>query len=334
MKVLFIGGERSDAQAVATALRSLDQGVTVSWAARVEHSRRWLDQNRDLSAIVVGGQTDERRLSPLFEQLQALGLHPAIVVIVADGAPLDSLPAGAGLGIPRNRFLYRDLPVVVTRACERAARVALELKLATAEKLAAEQRARLQEREFELNTLLDAATASRKVLEDRLTAAASALEDAVARTDQERADRATLEGRLADVGDVLREAASRGAELAERLEQEYLLRSSLDTALVEQRRQFDAQLAQAQVDRSNMAATCRTLLGSVQRAREWLTGAMPDDSRRQGEYLFDEISHDVSVLEELAAGSDDHLQPPLGDAEKEPSHVLANVRHVSGFSRT
>ena len=37
MKILYVGSERSDAQAIATALRGIDQAVAVSWASHLEH---------------------------------------------------------------------------------------------------------------------------------------------------------------------------------------------------------------------------------------------------------------------------------------------------------
>lgn len=522
MKVLFIGSERSDAQAVATSLRGLDQAVSVSWAGRVDHARTWLDENRDLAAIVVDEQTNGERFPFLIKHIQALGLRPAVVVIVADGTSTESLPAGADQAIRRNQTLYRDLPVVVTRALERVARLDLERKLDDAARLATEQQSRydaevarvdaawemadeqmrtaalqvqrarekeeavaadvarlsqreselstqlaeatartvnleqrladakssaeaadaareeadewhslaandiatLQDREIELTRLLDEATAHRRDLEARLAATETAIaaprdgapltrreahlvaqvtklkavrdtltgqleeasitvrtavaceRDLATRLQQERASRETLEHRLAatlaahqeakdsyesalaSASDVIREAASSGAELAERLEQEYTMRASLDTKLAEQQRLFEAQLADAQLERdadrvtqahrmetasplaSDIAARCTTLLGSIrQQGREWLARASDEaESRRQGEHLFDELDRVVRLLQDLAACGEDEATksltadveterierlPLFGEQDKQPSRVLA-----------
>ena len=522
MKVLFIGSDRSDAQAVATSLRGLDQAVSVSWAGRVDHARTWLDENRDLAAIVVDGQSDGGRFPFLIKHIQAIGLHPAVVVIVPDGTSTESLPAGADQGLPRHPSLYRDLPVVVTRAFERAARLELERRLAVAARLATEQQARydteearadaawemvdeqmrtaalqiqrarekeeavaaeiarlsqreselstqladvtartidleqrladarssaeaadaareeadewhslaandiatLQGREIELTRLLDEATANRRDLEARLAATEASfaapgdvepltrrqadlisqvtelqtirdtltgqLEEAsltvrtaiaceqelATRLREERSTRATLEHRLAatlaahqeakdsydsalaSASDVIREAAASGAELAERLEQEYTLRASLDTKLAEQQQRFDIQLADAQLERdaervsqghrletagraaSDVAARCTTLLGSIQQqGREWLARSYDRaNSRLQGEQLFDEIDRAVRLLEELVECGDEEATTPLnvdagteriervplfGEQDKHPSRVLA-----------
>ena len=53
MKVLYIGSERSEAQAVANALRTVDEGVSVLWAAQLENAANWLGENRGLDALVI-----------------------------------------------------------------------------------------------------------------------------------------------------------------------------------------------------------------------------------------------------------------------------------------
>src|SRR5688572_9899931 len=112
MKVLYIGKERSDAQAIATALRGLDQAVTVSWASHLDHMARWLDDNRDLAALVVEAPLDHGSWSPVLTHLQGLSWHPAVVVILPDRTdlPLESFPDACC--IRRNQSLFRDLPVV------------------------------------------------------------------------------------------------------------------------------------------------------------------------------------------------------------------------------
>ena len=143
MKVLYIGSERSEAQAVANALRTVDEGVSVLWAAQLENAANWLGENRGLDALVMDAPIDGASCLVVQKQLRRLALPPAVVFLVPDGiAPtLDSLHPG-GHYVRRNDSLSRDLPIVVTRALESAARADLEQKLtrATAAREDAEQR--------------------------------------------------------------------------------------------------------------------------------------------------------------------------------------------------
>ena len=122
MKILYIGSERSEAQAVATALRGVEQDVSVSWASRLEPAVKWLDQNRDLAALVVEAQTNGGSWPSVLKHVRGPAMHPAVVAIVPEGtgASFESLRSEADDYIPRNPSLLRDLPVVVTRAVARA----------------------------------------------------------------------------------------------------------------------------------------------------------------------------------------------------------------------
>ena len=120
MKILYIGGEQSDAHGVATALRGIDQDVKVSWASGLEPAR-WLDENRDLAAVVVEAQTNGDSWPSVLNQARGPALHPAVVAIVPEGAgpPFEWLRPEPDDDIPRNGSLGRDLPSVVTRAVAR-----------------------------------------------------------------------------------------------------------------------------------------------------------------------------------------------------------------------
>ena len=121
MKILNIGGEQSDAHGVATALRGVDQDVKVSWASRLELAARWLDENRDLAAVVVEAQTNGDSWPSVLKHARGPALHPAVVAIVPEGAgpPFEWLRPEPDDYIPRNGSLARDLPIVVTRAVAR-----------------------------------------------------------------------------------------------------------------------------------------------------------------------------------------------------------------------
>ena len=122
MKILHVGGERSDAQAVATALRGIAGNVTVSWTFRLDHVARWIDQNADLTALVVDAQVDRTGWRPVLKQVRGLTSKPLVVVLMPDGTgpQFESLELEADEYLTKNQSLFHDLPIVVGRAIDRA----------------------------------------------------------------------------------------------------------------------------------------------------------------------------------------------------------------------
>jgi hypothetical protein len=53
VKVLSLTTERTDANAVATALHPSFPAVKVTWAARFEDAARWIGDNRDVDVLVL-----------------------------------------------------------------------------------------------------------------------------------------------------------------------------------------------------------------------------------------------------------------------------------------
>src|SRR5688572_18376087 len=121
MKILYLGSERHDAQTVAAALRGIAENGTVSWAPSVDQAARWLDENRDLAALLFDAQLDGESWRGLLKRVRGLAVPPAVVVIGPEGTPprFGSTAAEADEYIPKNSSLFLDLPVVVTRAAAR-----------------------------------------------------------------------------------------------------------------------------------------------------------------------------------------------------------------------
>ena len=68
MKILYIGRERRNAEAVATALRGgIAQNVTLLWAQSLDHVARSLDDHQDLAALVVDAQIRRGGVAFLFK---------------------------------------------------------------------------------------------------------------------------------------------------------------------------------------------------------------------------------------------------------------------------
>ena len=292
MQVLYIGSERRDAQAIATALRGLDQAVTVSWAAHLDHMARWLDDNRDLAALVVEAPVDNESWASVVTRLQRLTWHPAVVVIIPEGIDiaLDSYPDACC--IRRNQSLFRDLPVVITRAMERAARKDLEQQLARASAALqdAEQRHRvavatadrqLGELQAQYEIGMQRAAATWDMVDEQLRTAALEVErarqsQASAAADVERITRQLVEA------DATVEAAHARTEHA---------RLAASEQLAQRQREFDAQIAQ-EADRR----------GNLERLLEDASEALDDAEQRHASNLSDatERTREVEATLQLA----------------------------------
>ncbi len=121
MKILYIGKERRIAQAVATALRGVARKVTLTWAQSLDESQRYLDENRDVAALVMDAQVHAGHWPPSLKDLRSLKIRPAIVVLVPEGARprLESQGPPPDGYVTTGQTFVRDLPVAVTSAVSR-----------------------------------------------------------------------------------------------------------------------------------------------------------------------------------------------------------------------
>ena len=121
MKILYIGKERRIAQAVATALRGVARKVTLTWAQSLDESQRYLDENRDVAALVMDAQVHAGHWPPSLKDLRSLKIRPAIVVLVPEGARprLESQGPPPDGYVTTGQTFLRDLPVAVTSAVSR-----------------------------------------------------------------------------------------------------------------------------------------------------------------------------------------------------------------------
>jgi PAS domain S-box-containing protein len=250
MKVLYIGSERSDAQAVAAALRCLDQTVSVLWASHLERVVRWLDQNQDLAVLIVEAPVGRGSWSSALTQVLSRASRPAVVAILPDRAdtPSDARYPGADDYVRRSPSLFRDLPIVVTRAIERAARVGLEQRLAQAtttlqdaeqqhQAASAAAADRLAERQAQYDVSMARAAAQWEMVDEQLRTAALEVEQARQRQAAAAADAARLSNRESEL-------------TAELEEQRREFRSQLAQE-AGQRRDIEAQLARAASERED-----------------------------------------------------------------------------------
>jgi PAS domain S-box-containing protein len=314
MKVLYIGSERSEAQAVANALRSVDDSVSVLWAAQLENAANWLGENRGLDALVMDAPIDGASCLVVQKQLRRLALPPAVVFLVPDGiAPtLDSLHPG-GHYLRRNESLSRDLPIVITRALESAARADLEQKLARAaaaredaeqrQQTAADQLAALQT-QYEVGMARAAATWD--MVDEQLRTAAREVESARQREESAAADVARLSRRESELSSQLADAAAAHSALARQLG--------------EAQSAIEAAHAQTEHERTSAAAQLR------EREREFETQlARALDQRQQVEA---QLAHALEAQREVEAQLDLAISA-RSEAERQQSAAMSDVARLS-----
>ena len=128
MKILYVGTERAEAQAIATAVNSPGQRVTVSWTSGLDQAAKWIDENDGLRVLIVEAQPNR----PVWRSVltYAAGLPTALPVVVIAPEKIGSDPQPPALDahecITRNPSLLRDLPAAITRAIDRARQRQLE----------------------------------------------------------------------------------------------------------------------------------------------------------------------------------------------------------------
>jgi len=269
MKVLYIGSERSEAQSIASALRGVDEAVSVLWAAQLENAANWLGESRGLDALVMEAPIDGASCLVVLKQLRRLAMPPVVVFIVPDGiAPtLDSLHPGAHY-VRRNQYLFRDLPIVLTRAIEREARGELERKIAQTDKLLAEQQAKY-------DVGMARAEANWGMVDEQLRNAALQVEHARHDAEEAAADIERLMQRETELcaqlstaaaaqGALERQLADARSALAAAHDQTEQANRTAARQLGDQQREYETTLAQATEQRRGVEAR----LAQAVRARE------------------------------------------------------------------
>ena len=269
MKILYVGTERAEAQAIATAVNSLDEHVSVSSTADLDQVALWIDENDGLRVLLVEAQPDRPVWRSVLTYASGLPAALPVVVIVPEG--IASYPQPLALEahecIARNPSLLQDLPAVITRAIEHARQRRLEratrdmvheqFREATIEverarlrhASAVEEAERLARRETELSVQLDSATRALGVLERRLADAETALHAG--------------EARAAD------EWGSLGELDAERYREAEQSHASAVTAAAVQCRELQAGLSAARRELDNAeTALCEALQEQIRQERD------------------------------------------------------------------
>jgi hypothetical protein len=300
MKILYIGKDRRNAQAVATALRSIAPKVTLLWAQSLDQCAKCLDENRDVAALVVDAQVSGNWPSSL-KDLRSLQDRPAIVLVVPEGAR----PQSESLGPPPDGYVtngqtfLRDLPLAVTRAVTRV-RGSEPASLAPNNDGEPQQLSQVTSGRTEDDGRVHLERTARAALEQKLAETTAALQDArqrhaaamasalmaheVAATEQlteqerqfqaqitlEQDKRRTVEEMLAEASSAIDEAEKRYASaLTDAAAQTRELEQARARAaeLTERERHLDRELSQAAADRDRIKERLTAAEAALDQAR-------------------------------------------------------------------
>src|SRR5437762_4016087 len=122
MKILYVGTERSEAQAISAAMSGIAGNVAVSYTSRLDQVVKWIDENSDRGVLVVEAQLNGVGWrSALTYAAGSRATVPIVVIVPEAGAlQLESLHLPPYDRIVRNQYLLRDLPPLVMRTLDRA----------------------------------------------------------------------------------------------------------------------------------------------------------------------------------------------------------------------
>src|SRR5690242_8196227 len=121
MKILYVANERGAAQRAAAGLRDIAPDVKLAWAGSLFGALTWVDDNRDVAAVVVDAEVENQSCTSFVGQVRNLGVPAPVVVVVPAhaGPPVEALKAGADDYVANNDSLVSELPGVLASAIRR-----------------------------------------------------------------------------------------------------------------------------------------------------------------------------------------------------------------------
>ena len=331
MKILYIGNERRDAQAVATALHSIAPKVTLFWAHSLDHCARCLDENRDLAVLVIDAQVHAGKWPSSLKDLRSLEIRPAIVIVVPEGTrpKFEShgpLPDGY---VTNGQTFLRDLPLAVTCAVTRV-RGSQPASLAPSNDAEPQQLSQLTPGRTEDDARVHLERMARVDLEQKLADVTAAFQEAQQRhaaamaaalaahefaateqlTEQEREfqaqfalerdKRRTVEEMLAEAASALEEAERRYASAQTNAATQTRELEHARALVAERQRHFDRELSQTAADRDRLEERLTTAKAALDHAqRESQTAAIDIERLRRHEA---DLSVQVADLQNVRDG--------------------------------
>ena len=117
MNILYVARDRGSAELAGSALGSIASEVVVSWAGTLGQACRWIDEHRDVAALVVEVGSDIRSFERLVAHTRGAGLSvPLIGVPLTDADDvLLTLAVRADAIVRRDAAFLDRLPEIVSR---------------------------------------------------------------------------------------------------------------------------------------------------------------------------------------------------------------------------
>ncbi len=160
-------------------MRGIAQNLSVSWTSRLDYAARWIDQNKDIAALLVDTQVDRTGWSQVLDVLRGLTSRPRVVVITPENAGPQREFMEADEFLTRNESLSRDLSVIVRRALDRTQKAPVA---PTPDNRGEDQHpevpAASAERQAHLEAMIELERAARSDVERQLAEAQAALHEA------------------------------------------------------------------------------------------------------------------------------------------------------------
>ena len=310
MKFLYVAIERQAAELAGFALRSIAPDVAVSWAAGLGQAKRWVDENRNVSALIIEVESDTRSFEALVGHARSVGVKVPVIGIPLIGTSDVMMSVGtvADEVVPRNAAFLDELPKAVGRVLYLTKPQVQQITLPPrAEPLPQQSR----------DTEAAVAHAEQRAEEalNQLRGREKSLQSAV---EQERTARVELERRLSEV-----EHARQEAEAAHRDADRRRLRDASKFAEDISRR--DMQLAEAATLRQALEERCNDAVAALERVRHDRSAdaikVFEDQGRREFE-LAEKLAH--------AAGQQQRLEQELAEARR----ILQLADHLQATTKT
>jgi hypothetical protein len=279
MKILYVGTDRDEAQAIATAMSRLGEGITVSWTATLDPVVNWLAVNHDLRALVVDARPEAQLWRSVLTYAATLPSALPVVVIGPEGAGSQGQTPALDdhLCIARSQSLLSELPVGIMRAVDRARerqRSQDVQRLERLENLGELERAA----RADLERKLAQAAATREMVDEQFREATTEIDRLRRRHASAAADAERLARREAELSTLFDASAAMRGVLERQLADAEAARRAVEVRTARERRTAAEQLLAARQELESKAAHLAEL---VTRESE-LTGRLEDERVTRG----------------------------------------------------
>ncbi len=308
MRILYVGTELAEAQAqaIATAVNSLGERVTVSWTSGLDQVENCIDENDGLRVLVVAAQPNEPVWRWVLTYAARLPAALPLVVIVPEEIASDLQPLARGVRADLELKLAQ-----ATATIQEAAHLHQSAMAAAAEQLARRQS------QYEMGMARAAAT--RDMVNEQFREAAIEVERVRLRHASVVADAERTARREAELAAQLEDRRSLAGLVAERQRAAEQRRASAMTAAAVQSRELQAALSAVRHELASKAAHLDMIATREAQLTSMFTAARTSRETLE-EQIRQERAESAALAEEIAdAGA------ALAEARRENESAAADV---------